>query len=148
MTTTKSDEGLALLQQRAARGDHEAAAVLIIVSHHRLIGKALPFVDRDGVDFAAMMSAHDQEDADYNACPTWGNRGEPDFPARCWCGPFLSTGEHLMLMLAWNLWSGSRLNAIDISELLGTCDDGMLTLAFDAMAARRGRPLPIPASAS
>jgi hypothetical protein len=153
MTTqsTHSERYRAQLVERARRGDHEAAAVLVVLSEPWAWAKAVGHIDDDGIDFASMLFAHDEQDALDGTCQSWDRRypGE-DQPELgfCKCGVIVSHGERLLLTLAWNLWHGRSANAIDVSELLDTCGDGFLSVAFAAIEARNGRPLPIRISVS
>lgn len=153
MTTAAAPrhQGLDRLVERANGGDQEAGAVLVLLSHPVLRGKASPYVDPDGIRFAAMLGAHDELDANERSCPTW-ETAEPyttDQVRRgCKCGPYLSSSERLMLQLAWNLWNGSSRNAVDVSDLLCRLDDGTLGLVLEALEVRRGRPLPYPGARS
>lgn len=138
MTTDPAGhEGFTRLRERASRGDGEAAAVLMILTEDWARAKAEPFVDGDGIDFALMLSAHDADDADEGSC------ANPDTDeSSCACGPYWSSGEALMLLLAWNLWAGSRASAVNFARLLDTCGDRMLALALTAITARNGGQLP------
>jgi hypothetical protein len=136
--TTKPPRGFNRLQQRASRGDCEAAAAMLILDTAWARGKAEPFVDRDGIDFASMLSAHDAEDASEGICRTWLVD-----PGSCDCGPYWSSSEALLVRLAWNLWSAEKNSAINVAHLLDTCGDTMLGLALKAMDARCGGRLPM-----
>ena len=137
-TDPSSGEGFNRLLQRANRGDGEAKAALLILETAWARGKAEPFVDRDGIHFAAMLSAHDAEDAAAGICQTW----QAD-PGGCDCGPYWSSSEALLIRLAWNLWSAEKASAINIARLLDTCGDSMLGLALTAIEARGGGRLPM-----
>jgi hypothetical protein len=100
--------------------------------------KAESFVDRGGIHFAAMLSAHDAEDAAAGMCQTWRT-----YPGRCDCGPSWSSSAALLIRLAWNLWSAEKASAINIARKLDTCGDSMLGLALTAMEARGGGRLPM-----
>lgn len=138
MTTDPgAHDGFVRLQERTGRGDGEAAAALMILDERWARPKAEPFVDRDGIDFAAMLSAHDARDAEDGTCANANHDGG------CSCGPYWSSGEVLMLRLAWNLWAGSNASAVNVSRLLDTCGDRMLRLALQAIKARSGGHLPM-----
>jgi hypothetical protein len=131
-TEPAAHEGFARLQERARRGDREAAAALMILTEDWARPKAAAFVDRDGIDFAAMLSAHDAHDVDDGTC------ANPDADGVCCgCGPYWSSGEALMLGLAWNLWAGNKVSAVNVARLLDTCGDRMLRLAVAAIKARK-----------
>lgn len=138
MTTDPAHDGFARLHERASRGDGEAAAALMILTENWARPKAEAFVGRDGIDFAAMLSAHDSDDVDDGTCLEPGTDG-----GCCDCGPYWSTGEALMLRLAWNLWAGTRASAVNLARLLDTCGDRLLGLAMEAITARNGGQLPV-----
>lgn len=138
MTTNHpAQEGFQRLNERAQQGDAEAEAALIILDQEWAREKARVFIDADGIDFVGMLSAHTAMDSG-GACETWNAE-----PAGCDCGPYWSSGEELLLRLAWNLWSSDKESAVDVARLLDICDDYTLAVAVAAIEARRGSQLPI-----
>ncbi len=138
MTTDWSgSDGFHRLLQRANNGNRQAEAALTILNQEWARTKARLFVDCEGIDFAGMLSEHTAEDAGDGTCETW--RAEP---YGCDCGPYWSSGEALLIRLAWNLWSGDARSAVDVARLLDICGDNSLALVFTAIEARNGGQLP------
>ncbi|NED96825.1 hypothetical protein G1H11_16070 [Phytoactinopolyspora alkaliphila] len=105
------------LAEHAADGDHEAAAAAIILCDPIFAGdwRLWAHVDdnREEIDWDGILADR-----------TW------------------SSGEHLLLELGRNLWSGGHQTAVDLTKLV-RLGDRFFSVALSAIEARRGcGPLP------
>lgn len=105
------------LRQRADRGDREAAAVLTILSQPWCAARVASWIGTG--DDAGSIWFNDMLEAGW------------------------SSGERVMLELAWHLWNDVEAPKLDLNYLLTGVGDEWLAVALAAMAARHGGPLPI-----